>query len=114
MDDKKATLPACCDIYEKDGKIILKMDMPGVSKDDIDVNIENDILKVTGRKKGILQAEGEYLIREIRQADYSQSYTLDETIDRTNINASIQNGVLTISLAVKEAEKPRKITVIAK
>jgi HSP20 family molecular chaperone IbpA len=53
-------------------------------------------------------------MKEIYDADFSQTYVLDQTIDRGKIHASLQRGVLNLKLGVKETEKPRKIQVVEK
>jgi HSP20 family protein len=59
-------------------------------------------------------AEGKYILREIKSGDYYNDFSLDDTIDRNKIEASVKNGLVTITLGIKESEKPRKITVTAK
>ncbi|HAX17662.1 MAG TPA: heat-shock protein Hsp20 [Actinobacteria bacterium] len=101
---------ACCDIYEKEGRVFIELEMPGVSKDNLEVKIDNDLLIINGTKK-INSPEGYYLLREIRQADYHHEYTIDYTIDRNRIEASLNNGIAAVSMGIKESEKPRKITI---
>ena len=111
--NKKQAYAACCDIYNDKEKVILTLEMPGVSKDHLDIRIDNDLLIISGEKH-LPEENGKYLIREIRAADYYQRYTIDDTIDRNNIDASVKNGVVTLTLAIKESVKPRKIEVVAK
>jgi HSP20 family protein len=105
--------PACYDVYEENGQVILSMEMPGVSKDNLNVKVDNDMLIVHG-KKSITHPEGEYLIREIRDSDYYHEFSIDETIDREKIEAAIKNGIVQITLGLKEAVKPRKIEVVSR
>jgi HSP20 family protein len=104
---------ACCDVFEEDGKIVLKMEMPGVAKDDLNINVNGDELIIEGARKSVEFSEGQYLIREIRDADFYRSYTIDESVDREKIQAELSNGILTLTLGIKESEKPKKIKVIA-
>jgi len=108
---KRKTIPACCDIIEEDGKILLTLEMPGVNKDGLDINIEGDELSISGRRTMKEMPEGKYLTREIRDADFYQKYTIDNTIDRDKIDAALKNGILTVTLNLKESVKPRQITV---
>ena len=105
--------PACCDIYEEKGNVILKMEMPGVSRDNLDVKIDGDILAIHGRKKMPHDENANFLVREIRDGDYYHEYTIDDTIDRNKINASLEKGILTLTLSIKESEKPRRINVVS-
>lgn len=112
LQTKRRTFPAACDIYEDNGKVICKMEMPGVDKNMLDIKVDGDRLIVNG-KKITEQTKGEYLVREIRDGDYYHEFTIDDTIDRNKVDAVIKNGVVTLTLGVKESEKPRKINVIA-
>jgi len=105
--------PACCDIYEDKGNVILKMEMPGVSKENLEIKIDGDILVIHGKKEIPSNEKATYHIREIRNGDYHHEYTIDDTIDREKINASLEKGVLTLTLSVKESQKPRKINVVS-
>lgn len=107
------TYNACCDIYHKDDKVILRMEMPGVEKENLDIRVDNDKLLING-KKSYPGTESTYLIREIRQADYHHEFSIDDTIDRNKIEASLTKGIATITLGIKESEKPKKITVEVK
>ncbi|MFP4067828.1 MAG: Hsp20/alpha crystallin family protein [Spirochaetaceae bacterium] len=96
--------------WEEDGKIMLRLDMPGVEKNDVDVRIEDDQLVIHGARKE--ETEGtNYVLRERRPGDFHQVFTLDETVDREKIDAKMDKGVLTLTLHLQEAVKPRKIDV---
>ncbi|MCF7953418.1 MAG: Hsp20/alpha crystallin family protein [Spirochaetales bacterium] len=110
---ERKTYPACCDIYSEGDKVVLQLEMPGVSRENLQVNVDGDLLIVHGHK-WLPAADGEFHIREIPDGDYHQEYTLDDTIDRDKISASISNGIVTITMQLKEAVKPRKIKINAK
>jgi HSP20 family protein len=107
----RRTVPASCDILENNSKIMLKIEMPGVGKENLDIKIDGNLLKIYGKKVPDIQENGRYLVHEIRDADYYQEYAIDETIDRNKIEASLEQGILTLILSVKESEKPRKIDI---
>jgi HSP20 family protein len=109
----KRSLRACCDVYEEDGNIILRLEMPGVSKDKLDIKIDGNELTIHGGRQEISE-EGKFLMREIYDGDFHQKYVIDDTIDRAKINASLEKGILNVTLGIKESEKPRKINVVAK
>jgi len=108
---RRKAIPACCDIFEEDGKIILSLEMPGVTRENLEISTEGDELTISGRRDREKVPEGKYLTREIRDADYFQKYTIDSTIDREKIDAVFKNGILKVTLNLKESEKPRQITV---
>jgi HSP20 family protein len=106
------SFPAPCDIIHDSDSVVLFLEMPGVTKENLDIRVDKDLLIIDGRKENI-DIEGSYLIHEIKSGDFHQEYTIDDTIDRNNINAVIKNGIITLSLGVKESEKPKKIKVIS-
>jgi HSP20 family protein len=98
--------------WEEDGNVMLRLDMPGVDKDGVDVRVENDQLIIHGTRR--METEGKhFVLRERRSGDFHQVFTLDETIDREKIDAKMDRGVLTLTLHMQEAVKPRKIEVQA-
>lgn len=109
-EEKKYRLRSRCSICEEEGKIILKLEMPGVTKDNLDINVDNNQLEISGKREDP-EIDGKYLVRERRYGDYYQVYTIDDTIDRNKIDASLDNGMLNLTLHLKEAEKPKKIEV---
>jgi HSP20 family protein len=113
IETKTRTYTAHCDIYEDSGKMVLSMEMPGVSKDMLDVKVDGDHLIIHG-KRAVDGSGGNYIIREIKPGEYHNDFSLDDTIDRNKIEAMVKNGIVTVSLGIKESEKPRKIQVIAK
>jgi HSP20 family protein len=107
---EKAAFPASTDIYKDEEAVVLTMEMPGVSKENLDIRVDKDLLIIDGKRDNGPE-EGEYRIREIRPGNFHQEYTIDDTIDRNKIEASITGGLVTLVLGLKESEKPRKITV---
>lgn len=93
-----------------DGNIRLRLEMPGVSSDRLEIEVENRELRITGRRSA-QPPEGEYLLRERREGSFHRAFTLDDTIDPDKIDAAMDAGVLTVTLRRKESEKPRKIAV---
>jgi HSP20 family protein len=97
-------------ICEEDDRILLRLEMPGVAKEGVGLKVENNELQVTGKTSEI-ERENNYLIKERRNGDYYQAYTLDDTIDQSSIEAEMDAGVLTITLHLKEEVKPRQIEI---
>lgn len=111
LETKRRRMAAPCDIYEEDGKILIVLDMPGVTRENLSVHMENDELQITGKRSSPDIRNGKYLVREIPDADFYQAYTVDRTIDRDKIEAVLSQGRLHISLSIRESEKPRKIQI---
>jgi len=93
----------------RDGKLRVVLEMPGVRREGLDVRIENNELLVIGHRDP--PGSGRFVLRERPQGDYHQTYTLDETVDQSKIDAVLERGILTIALDLKEYVKPRVIQV---
>jgi HSP20 family protein len=99
-----------CEICEENGAVRLRLEMPGVDKDGVEVSVERNELIITG-KPGISVPEGTYLVRERRGGEYRKRFVIDETIDREKIQATVSDGVLTLALSTKESAKPKKVEI---
>lgn len=100
-------------IKEEDGKVLLTVEMPGVSKENLDIQLNNDELHISATRDDNIEAKGYYLLRERPCADYKKVFTIDDTIDREKVDATMDNGILYLTLYIKESVKPRKIEVKA-
>lgn len=94
---------------EKDG-YLLRLEMPGVSKEGLELTVENHEFTIIG-KRGDTAAKGEALYREVRPLDYRRVFELDPTIDTERISARIEQGVVTLTLPKAEKLQPRRIPV---
>jgi len=110
LESKTRRFHPSTDIYQDEDAVVLTMEMPGVTKENLHIKVDKDLLVIHGGR-ATEETEGQFRIREIRQGDFYQEYTIDDTIDRDKIEATIKNGLVTLRLGVKESEKPRKITV---
>jgi len=99
-----------CSITEHDGKITLYLEMPGVAKQDLSIHVEDNQLKVSGKRR-IEEKDGTFLVRERTHGDFYTEYTLDDTINHEEIEASLKNGLVTVTLSRREAAKPRQIPI---
>jgi len=99
-----------CSICDEDGKVRLRVEMPGVDKEGLEISIEKNELAITGKPLRF-DEPGTWLLRERNHGDYRKRFILDESIDRDRIEAVMADGVLTLVLATKEAAKPRKIEI---
>jgi HSP20 family protein len=97
-------------IYETPEGYVIEAEMPGVSKDAIEVTLENNTLTFVGHRKEE-RVSGNALYRESRQADYRRSFELDPAVDSAKIAAEMRQGVLTLTLPKAERVKPRKIKI---
>jgi HSP20 family protein len=100
------------DIFEKDGTIVLKAELPGVDPKDVDVRVENNVLTLRGERKFESEVKREQYHRvERAYGSFSRSFTLPNVVDTEHIKAEYKDGVLRVSLPQKEEAKPKQISI---
>jgi HSP20 family protein len=100
------------DVYEDAQKLVLKLEVPGIRREDLDIHIEGRTLTVKGERKFENEEKEENFHRiERRFGSFIRSFTLPGTVDTDQIMATSTDGVLSISLAKKPEAKPKQITV---
>lgn len=100
------------DIYEDEGSVVIKADLPEIDQKDIDVKIEDTTLVLRGERRHEADfAKEKYHRIERYYGQFQRSFSLPPTIDVTKVKASCDKGVLTIILPKKEEAKPKQITV---
>jgi HSP20 family protein len=104
-------LPAV-DIYEDAQKVVVKLEVPGIKQDDLDVRVENNTLTVKGERKFEDEEKEENFHRiERRYGSFVRSFTVPQTIDTDSVAASYDAGVLAITLTKKAEAKPKQVKV---
>lgn len=100
------------DIYETEGELVVKADLPDVPEKDIDIRIENSTLTITGERK-FEQAvnKDDYLRVERAYGTFSRSFSLPNTVNTEAVQADYHNGLLTVHLPKREESKPKQIKV---
>ena len=93
----------------ENGQLIVRVEMPGVGKENLDIRVENNELWVLGRREP--EKDEHHLLRERPQGDFLQTFTLDETVDQSKVDATLEKGILKIRLDLKEQVKPRTIQI---
>jgi HSP20 family protein len=101
--------PVTSIIEDGDG-YMLQVEMPGVNKDGLEISVENNELTIIGRRS-LPAVEGTLIHRESRRENYRRAFELDPSIDADKISATIDQGVMTLTLPKAEQVKPRKIKV---
>jgi HSP20 family protein len=97
------------DIYETAEGLVVKADLPGVDKENLDVRVENNLLTIRGKSAHV--APGEPIYREYELVNFFRQFELNERVDQAKISADLKHGVLTLQLPKAEEVKPRKIDV---
>ena len=101
------------DISEDAEGITLVADMPGVSSDRLDVHVDNDTLLIEGQAKIDMPEGMEPLYADVQATHYRRSFALSSELDANGIDASLDNGVLSVRIPKRAEVKPRKIEVRA-
>ena len=95
-------------VYEYDDKIGIVAEIPGLDKKNVTVDVEEDVLIISGDKHGFDSDGGKCITRELKQSSFKRSFNLGEHLDGDNVEASFKDGMLSISVPKKEPEKPKK------
>jgi HSP20 family protein len=108
----KQAFQVAVDIREEDDAFHVDAEVPGLAAEDVKVDIEKNVLTLSGeRKVEKEETEGTYRRVERQYGSFTRSFTLPETVDTENISADLNDGVLALRLPKKEAPTPRKISV---
>ena len=99
-------------IFENKDHLVLEAELPGMTRDDFDLSIENNVVTLKGERKFEKKDEGDNYHRvERAYGSFTRSFTLPSTVSSENVKAEFNNGVLNVSFAKREETKARKIEV---
>jgi HSP20 family protein len=100
------------DIFEHDGNLVLKAELPGIEPKDVDVRVENNVLTLRGERKFESEVKREQYHRvERAYGTFSRSFTLPSVVDTEKIKAEFRDGVLRVTLPQREEAKPKQISI---
>jgi HSP20 family protein len=102
------------DVYEERDNLVVRAEVPGMKKEEIDVSLHGDTLTISGERKVEKKEEGETHRTERFVGRFSRSITLPTTVDGNQVKAHYQDGVLNITLPKSERAKPKQIEVNVK
>jgi len=107
----KARTPAV-DVRETEDEYLMEAELPGLSDNDIELNVEDNILTLSSKKEESTEEKKDgYLIRERRNHEFARTFVLPKDADREKIKGEFKNGLLVVSIPKKPEAKPRKIDV---
>jgi HSP20 family protein len=98
-------------ITESKDEYVLEAEMPGVTKDGLEVLLEGNELSIVGRRRSFEPPNAQLVYRESTPRDYRRTFVLDPAIDTSKIRAHMEQGVLMLHLPKAEKVKPRKIAI---
>ena len=99
------------DVYRDGDHYLVRFDLPGVDPGSIDLQVENNMLTVEAQRSTRSEAQGDALIVERPTGTYRRQLVLGEGLDSEAVKATYDDGVLTLTIAVHEKAKPRKIEI---
>ena len=100
------------DVYEKDGKYVLDLSLPGYEAKDISVEVNGSTVTISGNhKESAEKKDARYYRRELRSGSFMRSVTLPQDVDADMVEASLEKGLLTISLAPVKPIAAKKIAI---
>ncbi|MEM9882853.1 MAG: Hsp20/alpha crystallin family protein [Planctomycetota bacterium] len=99
------------DIVERGEHLVVTADLPGFAKDQIDVSVEQGVLSIEAKRDTIRDDQDKPHVQERRATHLERRFTLPKAYDTTEIDATLDQGVLTLKLPKREESKPRKIEV---
>ena len=100
------------DVYEDEHKIVLKLEVPGIKQEDLDVRMENNTLTIRGERKFEKEEKEENFHRiERRYGSFFRAFTLPAAVDSDNIKAQYDSGVLKLELNKRAEAKPKQIKI---
>jgi HSP20 family protein len=109
VDQERPFVSPNVNIVETAAAYVLEAEMPGVAKDGLEINLEDNVLTIAGRRQP--EPTAKLLHRESNPVDYRRVFELDPSIETGKISAQIEQGILTLTLPKAEKVKPRRITV---
>jgi HSP20 family protein len=92
-------------------EFIVHLDVPGVGQDDIDLTVERNVVSIRGRRLPARQDGDEVLIDERPHGDFARQLMMGDNLDADRLTADVRDGVLTLTIPVSEASKPRRVVL---
>jgi HSP20 family protein len=107
-----AAFAPAVDVFENGEKVVLKLDIPGIKEEDLDIRVENQTLSVRGERKFENEEKEENFHRiERRYGSFFRSFSLPTTVDTDNVAATYEAGVLKLELKKKTSAQPKQIKI---
>ena len=109
--EKEPWVAPLVDIYETQDDYFLTANMPGVSKEDIKIKLEDGHLVIMGRVNFDEALNRKYVLKELESGNFYRRFKISEGIDESKIDAKLENGVLSVVLPKHERLKPKNIEI---
>lgn len=111
----QSTRPAAMpmDAYRTGDSFVVHFDIPGVARDSIDLTVEQNVLTVHAERRALVENDAETVVSERPSGTFTRQLFLGESLDTEHIQADYVDGVLTLTIPVKPAAKPRRVEIAA-
>lgn len=102
---EKGTYPKV-DVRNEENQVVIEAEVPGLTKDQISVEVDNGILRIKGEKKAIDEKKAQtYIHRELKHSSFCRSFSVGENVDTAKLGAKFENGILEVTLPKRVPEK---------
>jgi HSP20 family protein len=103
--------PMPMDAYRQGDRFVVHFDLPGIAPDSVELTVEKNVLTVSAQRQWKPEEGAEVVVSERMQGSFSRQLFLGDSLDTDQIEAHYENGVLTVTIPVAEAAKPRKVAI---
>ena len=110
IDFLKGAYPKC-NILDKDESVNVIAEIPGLTKDDVNIKVENGVMTISGKNQSLDDKGARYIRRELKHSSFKRSFELGDTLDPSKISAKFENGILNITIPKKEEALPKTIDI---
>lgn len=101
------------DVIDYDGELTIEAEIPGLTKEEVSVDLEKDVLTISGQKHSQDEdLKARYIRKELKRSSFKRSFKLGKTVDQKKIKADFKDGILKISIPKKEQEKPKRVKIL--
>ena len=108
----EVTCPVAVDVLEDKDKVVLKAELPGVDPKDVEINVQDNVISISGEKKMEHEDKRDNYVRVERYyGKFHRAFTLPPYVDPDGISAEYKNGVLTVTLPKRPETKPKQIQI---
>lgn len=97
--------------FRRGDQFIVALDVPGMKGEDIDVTVEHNVIEIVARRRPLRQDGDELIVDERPHGEFRRQLFLGDNLDPNNLSAAYDSGVLTLTIPVSEASKPRKVQI---
>ncbi len=107
------TAAGYADLHVSEDELTLTVDLPGVRDEDLELTLQHDVLSVSAKRELATPEDQQAHLRERRGFEFNRRFALPVSVDPEKVNATLRDGVLTVTLAKAESARPRTITLAA-